>query len=138
MIVYFTEKLLQHWSTLDREYSLEEQGLKLMIKTDNELKKEKQQGDPYENWETAIFGRKIPINYFAQGDINNFIAMRYRNRDNNRHFYNQTHLLIDIVCFYRCAWDKFINMNEGTPIPIGWVMPNEPSSSAWQKCLKKE
>ena len=35
-------KLTEQWSMLDREYSTEEQGLKLMLKNDNEKRIEKQ------------------------------------------------------------------------------------------------
>ena len=88
-----TEKLTQQWTSLDREYSLEEQGLKLMIKTDNELKIEKQKKNPYECWELSLFGKKIPPNYFLYGDVNNFIAMRYK-------FILQYYIKIICVRFY--------------------------------------
>lgn len=37
------------------------------------------------------------------------------------------------------AWDKFVSAeNDATTIPIGWIVPEKPSSAAWQKCLNKE
>jgi len=40
---------------------------------------------------------------------------------------------------FSAAWDKFISSeNDATTIPIGWIVPEKPSSAAWQKCLNKE
>ncbi|XP_033229943.1 programmed cell death protein 7-like [Belonocnema kinseyi] len=104
-------KLAEQWTALDREYSLEEQGLKLMIKTDNEEKQEKEKMHAFNNWEDALFGQRIPNNVFLRKSLQNFITIR-------------------------TMWDKFCNLR-GTPIPTGWVVPAPPSSAAWQKLLKK-
>jgi len=44
-----------------------------------------------------------------------------------------------IVLHFSTAWDRFISSeNSATTIPIGWIVPEKPSSAAWQKCLNKE
>lgn len=106
-------KLSTQWSTLDHEYSIEEQGLKLMLKTDNENRIEKQKKNLFDEWEKVLFGRKMTSDQYNT-DLTSFIAVR-------------------------TAWDKYISSDsDASPIPIGWVMPNKPSSAAWQKSLKKE
>lgn len=106
------DKLTEQWLDLDREYSMEEQGLKLMLKTDNENRIEKQKKNAFDDWENLLFGRKI-LDQLSP-DMNRFVAIR-------------------------CAWDKYISSDyDATPIPIGWVLPDEPSSAAWQKCLAKD
>ncbi|XP_003707212.1 uncharacterized protein LOC100882716 [Megachile rotundata] len=106
-------KLSTQWSTLDHEYSIEEQGLKLMLKTDNENRIEKQKKNVFDEWEKVLFGKKMTSDQYST-DLTGFIAVR-------------------------SAWDKYISTDsDASPIPIGWVMPNKPSSAAWQKSLKKE
>lgn len=104
-------KLVEHWTALDREYSLEEQGLKLMIQTDNERKEETKKMHAFNNWEQIIFGQRLPKNAFLQNNLLNFVTIR-------------------------TMWDKFYDTN-GKPIPMGWVVPVPPSSAAWQTLLKK-
>nr|XP_031838264.1 uncharacterized protein LOC116429442 [Nomia melanderi] len=107
-------KLTELWSALDREYSIEEQGLKLMLKTDNEERIEKQKKNLFDEWENVLFGKKILTNDQYDTDLSNFINIR-------------------------TAWDRYISTDSNaSSIPIGWVIPNKPSSAAWQKCLKKE
>ncbi|KAK0088224.1 hypothetical protein PV325_012758 [Microctonus aethiopoides] len=104
--------LTAEWTKLNREYSIEEQGLKLMLKTDNEKIIEKQKKNSFDEWEIAIFGRRLPPVDSARKDFNNLVIARF-------------------------AWDKYINYHGyGSRIPIGWVMPESPSSAAWQKLLK--
>ncbi|XP_017877035.1 programmed cell death protein 7 [Ceratina calcarata] len=106
------EKLTEQWSKLDREYSIEEQGLKLMLKTDNEERIEKQTRSLFDDWEKVLFGKKISDQ--CNMDLTNFVAIR-------------------------TAWDKYISAeDDASAIPIGWVMPIKPTSAAWQKCLRKE
>lgn len=104
-------KLVEQWSALDREYSLEEQGLNLMIKTDNEKKEEKEKIHAFYNWEEVLFGQRIHRDAFLRKSLLNFVAIR-------------------------SMWDKFCHI-QGTSIPIGWVVPGPPSSAAWQTLLKK-
>ncbi|XP_015602956.1 uncharacterized protein LOC107271449 isoform X1 [Cephus cinctus] len=107
-------KLVEQWAALDREYSIEEQGLKLMLKTDNEEKIEKQKRNTFDDWERVLFGRKLPSIDSFQRDPSELVAIRF-------------------------AWDKYISYNgQGSPIPIGWVMPETASSAAWQKYLKND
>ncbi|XP_076766988.1 programmed cell death protein 7-like [Xylocopa sonorina] len=106
-------KLTEQWSMFDREYSIEEQGLKLMLKTDNEERIEKQKKNLFDDWEKVLFGRKVTSDQYNT-DLANFITIR-------------------------SAWDNYISSdNDASAIPIGWVMPVKPSSAAWQKCLTKE
>ena len=107
-------KLIEQWSTLDREYSIEEQGLKLMLKTDNEERIEKQKRSLFDEWENVLFGKRLVMADQYNTDLANFITIR-------------------------TAWDKYINPDgDASAIPVGWVMPDKPSSAAWQKCLRKE
>ncbi|KAH0951806.1 hypothetical protein HN011_008590 [Eciton burchellii] len=106
-------KLTEHWTTLDRDYAVEEQELKHMLKTDNEKRIEKQKKNLCDDWENVLFGTSISIAEQSHKDVNNFIMIR-------------------------TAWDKFINPKNGATIPIGWILPEKPSSAAWQKCLNKE
>lgn len=107
-------KLIEQWSTLDREYSIEEQGLKLMLKTDNEERIEKQKRSLFDEWENVLFGKRLVMADQYNTDLANFTTIR-------------------------TAWDKYINPDgDASAIPVGWVMPDKPSSAAWQKCLRKE
>lgn len=108
------DKLEEQWLVFDREYSLEEQGLKLMLKTDNEEIIEKQKKNIFDEWENVLFGRRILNADHAKPDLHTFVVTR-------------------------SAWDKFVSIDpDATPIPIGWVLPEKPSSAAWQKYLEKQ
>ncbi|KAI4478610.1 hypothetical protein M0802_014502 [Mischocyttarus mexicanus] len=108
------DKLSETWSTLDREYCTEEQGLKLMLKTDNEKMIEKQKRNVFDEWENVLFGRKLLTLDQSQMDIVNFVKIR-------------------------TAWDKYINFDaDSSQIPIGWIIPKKPRSAAWQKYLKND
>lgn len=107
------EQLSKHWTQLEREYSIEEQGLKLMLQTDNEKIIAKQKKNTFDDWEIALFGKPLPLPENVEKNLNN-------------------------IFMTRCAWDKFIyNDNDSSRIPLGWIMPDPPTSAAWQKCLKK-
>ncbi|XP_024894157.1 golgin subfamily A member 6-like protein 2 [Temnothorax curvispinosus] len=107
-------KLMEQWTTLDREYATEEQELKLMLKTDNEKRIEKQTKNIFEDWENVLFGTSILAAEQSYKNVDGFIMIR-------------------------AAWDKFISSEtDATTIPIGWIVPEKPSSAAWQKCLNKE
>lgn len=43
----------------DREYSIEEQNLRLMLKNDNEERIEKQKKSLFDEWEKVLFGTKV-------------------------------------------------------------------------------
>ncbi|XP_011502374.1 PREDICTED: tubulin-specific chaperone A-like [Ceratosolen solmsi marchali] len=70
---YLEVKLMEQWTTLDREYFLEEKGLNLMIRTGNEEKVLKRTKNLYQDWEVVLFKEKIYINY----EIQNFNVMGY-------------------------------------------------------------
>ncbi|XP_050457250.1 uncharacterized protein LOC126854489 [Cataglyphis hispanica] len=107
-------KLTEQWTTLDCEYAVEEQELKLMLKTNNEKRIEKETKNLFADWENALFGINILAAERSHKDLNSFILIR-------------------------TAWDKFMSSeNDATTIPIGWIMPEKPSSAAWQKCLNKD
>ncbi|XP_071559363.1 programmed cell death protein 7-like isoform X2 [Temnothorax nylanderi] len=107
-------KLMEQWTTLDHEYAIEEQELKLMLKTDNEKRIEKQTKNIFEDWENVLFGTSILAAEQSYKNVDGFIMIR-------------------------AAWDKFISSEtDATTIPIGWIVPEKPSSAAWQKCLNKE
>lgn len=107
-------ELTERWTTLDREYAVEEQELKNMLRTDNEKRIEKQKKNLHDDWENVLFGTTVSTNEQFREDVNNFIMIRM-------------------------AWDKFVSAeNDATTIPIGWIVPEKPSSAAWQKCLNKE
>ncbi|KAK2588455.1 hypothetical protein KPH14_004444 [Odynerus spinipes] len=108
------DKLSEQWSSLDREYSIEEQGLKLMLKTDNEKRIEKQKKNIFDEWQNVLFGKKVLTLDQSQPDIANLVSIR-------------------------TAWDKYINFDaDASPIPIGWIIPKKPQSAAWQKCLRND
>jgi len=107
-------KLTEQWTSLDCEYAIEEQELKLTLKTDNEKRIEKQTKNLFDDWENVLFGTSILAAEQSYKDVDSFIMIR-------------------------AAWDKFISSeNDATTIPIGWLVPEKPSSAAWQKCLNKE
>lgn len=107
-------KLTEQWTTLDHNYAMEEQELKMMLKTDNEKRIEKQTQNLFDDWTNVLFGTNIFTAEQSHKDVNSFIVIR-------------------------TAWDKFTSFeNAATTIPIGWIVPEKPSSAAWQKCLNKE
>jgi len=77
--MYVTAKLTEQWTTLDREYSVEEQELKLMLKTDNEKRIEKQTKNLFDDWENVLFGTLTNILAAEQSykDVDSFITIRY-------------------------------------------------------------
>jgi len=79
MINVCTDKLTEQWITLDREYSVEEQELKLMLKTDNEKRIEKQTKNLFDDWENVLFGTLTSILAAEQSykDVDSFITIRY-------------------------------------------------------------
>lgn len=75
--MYITAKLIEQWTTLDREYTIEEQELKLMLKTDNEKRIEKQTKNLFDDWENVLFGTSILAAEQSYKDIDSFITIRY-------------------------------------------------------------
>ncbi|XP_011638475.1 trichohyalin isoform X1 [Pogonomyrmex barbatus] len=107
-------KLINQWTILDHEYAIEEQELKLMLKMDNEKRIKKQTKNLFDDWENVLFGTNI-------------LAAE------------QSYTNTDSLIMIRAAWDRFISSeNDATTIPTGWIVPEKPSSAAWQKYLNKE
>ncbi|XP_049824411.1 programmed cell death protein 7-like [Aethina tumida] len=123
-----TEKLIKIWGNLLKRYSTEEQNLRTMLeKTALEdskralMKKHKQH---YEEWKIALFGntkveQEDQFLYWslmaAECNMQTFIAIRR-------------------------SWDTFLvdeNSNDGSKIPIGWVVPDEEPNVLWAKFLNK-
>lgn len=74
--MYVIAKLTEHWTTLDREYAVEEQELKIMLKTDNEKRIEKQTKNIFEDWENVLFGTSILAAEQSYKDVDDFIMTR--------------------------------------------------------------
>lgn len=74
--MYVTAKLTEQWITLDREYAIEEQELKLMLKTDNEKRIEKQTKNIFEDWENVLFGKNILAAEQSYKNVDSFIMIR--------------------------------------------------------------
>ncbi|XP_034938951.1 programmed cell death protein 7 [Chelonus insularis] len=106
-------QLTEQWSKLDREYAIEEQGLKAMLKNDKENVVAKRKKNNCDDWEVAIFGRKLTSFNPAYRNINDLVMTRF-------------------------LWDRYIDYKKGSRIPIGWVMPSSASSSPWERYLKQK
>lgn len=123
-----TEKLVKMWENSLQTYLKEEQGLKLMLeKNQNEdskqarLAKERKLVD---HWKTVLFGpsHAVPTNHptfwaltAAERDLERFIAIRK-------------------------SWDTFLvspNNENGSKIPVGWVLPGQNPSEAWSQYLDR-
>lgn len=74
--MYVTVKLTEQWTTLDREYAIEEQELKLMLKTDNEKRIEKQTKNIFEDWENVLFGTNVLAVEQSYKNVDSFIMIR--------------------------------------------------------------
>lgn len=61
---------------MDCEYAVEEQELKLMLKTDNEKRIEKQTKNLFADWENVLFGINILTAEQSHKDLDNFILIR--------------------------------------------------------------
>lgn len=96
VFVSIIEKLRQNWMALDKIYDIEEKGLKLMIKAD-EKKYSVPTKNTFDEWEIALFGRKVEKNV-VHSSLN--------------------------FPLLRTMWDAFINIAQGSEIPVGWVIPH--------------
>lgn len=75
-LFYLSEQLIEQWSKLDCLNAIEEQGLKLMLKTDNEKILANQTKDSFDDWEIAIFGCKLPCVNNVEKNLNNLVMAR--------------------------------------------------------------
>jgi len=62
---------------MNREYAVEEQELKHMLKTDNEKRIEKQKKNLCDDWENILFGTNISIIEQSHKNVDNFVMIRY-------------------------------------------------------------
>lgn len=127
---------------MDREYATEEQELKLMLKTDNEERIEKETKNLFADWENVLFGINILAADQSHKDLDSFILIRYAFNVQIYQIYNLSKIFFNNennYLHFSTAWDRFISSeNDATTIPIGWIVPEKPSSAAWQKCLNKD
>lgn len=111
------------WENTLKSYQKEEQGLHMMLEQNAEedtistqLAKEKR---TTQEWETALFGQKlVPVPAFfaltaAERDMETFINVRR-------------------------SWDTFLSRSpeEGSKIPIGWILPPNQAIDSWTKYLQ--
>lgn len=76
-MLYVAGKLLEQWTSLDHEYSTEEQSLKLMLKTNNEKRIEKETKNLFDEWEKILFGRNVSVTEQCHMNLNSFVMIRY-------------------------------------------------------------
>lgn len=121
--IKITEHLTKIWNDALNVYSKEEQGLQVMLEQnaveDTNAARAAKERRITQEWDMALFGPKcIPSPAFwgltsAEKDLETFIAIRK-------------------------SWDTFLTRadNEnGSKIPIGWILPNLHASERWTKYL---
>ena len=118
-----TEKLIKMWEDNLRTYGKEEQGLRIMLENnateDSKAMKISKQEKAIQQWTYCLFGPKCITSpaYWgltsAEKDLETFVAIRK-------------------------SWDTFLtddDDDQGSKIPIGWVLPPTATNSAWSKYL---
>lgn len=117
--VRVTEHLVKLWEDQLKGYEVEEQGLRVMLdeavveRTKSEISQDKQ---ILTEWETLLFGKREAYSNFykaAEQDMDAFVAIRH-------------------------SWDKFVasqGIVMSSSIPVGWVLPSNPSSEKWESLL---
>ncbi|XP_021913425.1 programmed cell death protein 7-like isoform X1 [Zootermopsis nevadensis] len=114
-----TEHLAKLWQDQLKGYDVEEQGLRVMLdaavveRTKSEVSQDKQ---ILAEWETLLFGKRDACSSFykaAEWDLDAFVALRH-------------------------SWDQFVaspGVVMSSSIPVGWVLPCNPSSEEWESLL---
>lgn len=114
-----TDHLVKLWEDQLKGYDVEEQGLRAMLdaavveRTKSEISQDKQ---ILAEWETLLFGKREAYSSFynaAEQDVDAFVAIRN-------------------------SWDKFVaspGAVMSSSIPVGWVLPSNPSSEKWESLL---
>ncbi|KAL7299787.1 hypothetical protein TKK_0007532 [Trichogramma kaykai] len=100
-------QLREHWKVLEKEYSIEEKGLNLMIKTDKEERINKISRNVFEEWQKSLFTQSIDFGSSESQSLNNLRTLRI-------------------------MWDQYISGEKGSELPVGWIM-NFPSSMSTYK-----
>ncbi|XP_058809068.1 CAP-Gly domain-containing linker protein 1-like [Phymastichus coffea] len=103
----------EQWIHLINEYNLEERNLKEIMKDDTSNNSSNTAKLHY--WEKILFGDDI-------------CRTSYDSLEENLKKY---------YALLRCMWDDCIDTNEGSNLPLGWVMPQEPSHPTWEEYVKK-
>ncbi|XP_065170821.1 uncharacterized protein [Atheta coriaria] len=115
-----TEALIKMWENSSKTYSIEEQGLKLMLERnaseDNKQTIANKEKEVAQQWDQVLFGPSyVPSPLYwaltsAKHDMEKFIAIRK-------------------------SWDTFLtpNTDTGSKIPLGWVLPADSPSLEWSQ-----
>lgn len=113
------EKLKSLWNDKLEEHSLEEKRLRVLLTEAVDERKVSYDKTVLAQWTKLLFGSSINVHPFyltAESNVENFIAIRR-------------------------SWDKCLTtlgtaMSSG--IPVGWVLPTNPSSVEWESVLTAE
>ncbi|XP_023247117.1 uncharacterized protein LOC106645771 [Copidosoma floridanum] len=105
------DSLMIQWITLDKEYFMEETGLKLMIESNKRKQLHENEKKKSCKWLSLLFQNCS----FCKCQVKN----------------------LKIIIFLRIIWDTFFNSGQGLKIPIGWIIPSQPYITAWTKCTVK-
>ncbi|KAJ8961955.1 hypothetical protein NQ314_005857 [Rhamnusium bicolor] len=121
-----SEKLIKMWESSLKTYTIEEQGLRLMIEKtaveDSKMARIAKERKLLEEWHNIFFG---PRHFLPQGNPS-YWALTAAERD------------IETFIAIRRSWDTFLvpPTNEmGSKIPVGWVLPDSNASENWTKYL---
>lgn len=121
-----TEKLVKMWENSLQTYLKEEQGLRLMLEKnrteDSKQAKLAKERRLVEQWKSVLFGpsHAIPSNHPT------FWALTAAERD------------LEAFIAIRKSWDTFLvspNNENGSKIPIGWILPSDEPIEAWSQYL---
>lgn len=105
------ERLKKMWLDQFHGYKVEEAGLKVMLGHAEEARTSQEAARTRSNlkaWHQAIFSTSQPTQPQS----------------------------FDELVQIRNDWDKFICGDNGSSIPVGWVLPSKPSSQHWAKLLQ--
>lgn len=114
------DNLKSLWEEKMEEYSLEEKGLRVMLTEAVDERKISYDRTVLAQWKRLLFGHH-------QADIHHFYTAAERN-------------LEDFLTI-RWSWDKCLapaSAPMSSAIPIGWVLPTNPSSGAWEALLSSK
>ncbi|XP_013378748.1 programmed cell death protein 7 [Lingula anatina] len=131
-----TKTLLEMMNKQKETYEAEQRTLEVMLETEQEenlekereearLKKEVLKRKKERKIKEWLFGKEVPL---LPGDL------LYPFRQ----YYDQAENSVESLLQIRQQWDNFL-VSQDTPgsshLPVGWVIPNEPSSETWASAL---